>query len=71
VSGKGNRKDFWHELRSAWWKRYPWKLDDDKEPPTNDPDEMLRLASVEPDEAPTKKAVETQLTKVWFLHRCQ
>jgi hypothetical protein len=58
---RGNRQSFWHELRSRWWERYPWKLDDEQEPPTDDPVEMAKLASVEPGEECAKSLVEERL----------
>lgn len=68
---KGNRQGFWHNLYATWWQRYPWKLEDDKEPPTNDPDEMARLASVVPGEEGSKAAVKQRLTKVrWIFIHC-
>lgn len=67
ASSKGSRQGFWHELYSDWWKRYPWKLEDSQEPPTEDPDEMARLASVQPGEEPKKALVEQQLTNVGQL----
>jgi hypothetical protein len=72
---KGNRQNFWHELYSAWWIRYPWKLDDDDEPPTGDSDKMARLAAIAPGEEELKRCVEKRLTEVrlgfqTFVARC-
>ena len=61
---KGARQSFWHKLYTAWWQRYPWKLEDDEEPPTDNPSEMARLAEVASDEMDQKTAVEQQLTAV-------
>ena len=61
---KGTRHSFWHRLYNTWWQRYPWKLDDDKEPPKDDPDKMAQLASVAPGEESLKKEVEKRLTDV-------
>lgn len=61
---KGGCQILWHALWSAWWERFPWKLSDDDEPPTGDPDEMARLVSVELGEEDRKKAVEERLTEV-------
>jgi hypothetical protein len=61
---RGNRGSFWHELQCSWWDRYPWKLNDDQEPPTDDPEEMAKLASVEPDEEDKKALVEGELIDV-------
>lgn len=61
---KGSRQGFWHKFWSAWWQRYPWKLDDNEEPPTNNPEKMARLASVAPGEDVFKKEVEQQLMEV-------
>ena len=63
VTKKGQRQEFWHQLWSAWWERFPWKLEDDQEPPS-DPKEMKRLASVEPGEQNLKETVEKQLAEV-------
>jgi hypothetical protein len=60
---KGARQDFWHEFWTAWWERYPWRLPDDQEPPT-DPKEMEKLASVEHGEDELKKEVEERLSQV-------
>lgn len=64
ASKKGSRQTFWHKLYRAWWQRYPWKLEDDEEPPTDNPDEMAKLAEVSPGEEGQKKQVEQQLTEV-------
>ena len=64
ASKRGNRQGFWHELYRDWWERYPWKLNDEQEPPTDDPGEMAELASVEPGDEPTKAQVEERLTGV-------
>ena len=75
ASKKGNRQKFWHDLYSAWWLRYPWRLDDDKEPPVDDPEKMARLAAVAPGDKAQKALVEQRLTDVWlilylFMDRC-
>lgn len=61
---KGARKDFWHNLLASWWQRYPWRLEDDEEPPTGNTDEMASLAEVIPSEEDQKKLVEQKLTVV-------
>jgi len=61
---KGNRRTFWHGLFSAWWLRYPWGLDDDQEPPTDNSERMTRLASVGPGDQAKKAVVEKKLTAV-------
>ena len=61
---KGNRQKFWHALYRSWWQRYPWKLNDNEEPPTDDPGKMLSLASVAPGDQEQKKKTERQLTTV-------
>jgi hypothetical protein len=61
---KGGRQKFWHDLYCGWWQRFPWKLSDDEEPPTNDPEEMARLASVAPGDADLKAQVEKRLNDV-------
>lgn len=60
---KGSRRGFWHDLWSAWWERFPWKLNDEDEPPA-DPDELARLGEVTPDEEGLKKEVEAALADV-------
>jgi len=62
---KGGRQSFWHGLFSAWWRRFPWGLDDDREPPTDNPERMARLASVGPGDWAKKATVEKKLTDVW------
>ena len=52
---KGSRQSFWHRFYSTRWQQFPWKLDDNQEPPMNDPEKMARLASVAPGKE-TKKA---------------
>ena len=65
IAGKrGSRQGFWHRFYCTWWQRYPWKLGDDEEPPTNDPAKMTSLASVAPGEDVLKKAVERKLVGV-------
>lgn len=61
---KGARHGFWHRLYTTWWQRYPWKLDDNEEPPENDTDKMAQLGSVAPDEKDWKGKTEKQLTDV-------
>lgn len=61
---KGSRQNFWHKVHTGWWERFPWKLDDDNEPPTNDSAEMARLAEVAPGEEGQKEAVEKALQEV-------
>ena len=64
ASKKGNRQKFWHDLYSAWWIRYPWRLEDDKEPPVDDHEKMARLAAVAPGDEARKALVERTLTDV-------
>jgi len=64
ATGKGNRQKFWHGLFSAWWNRYPWRLADDQEPPTDNPEEMARLALAGPDDSAQKKLVVKTLEDV-------
>ena len=61
---KGNRRKFWHELFSAWWEQYPWRLTDDEEPPTDDPEEMASLALAGPNDSVQKGAVVKRLEGV-------
>ena len=56
--------DFWHRLRTGWWTRFPWKLNDDEEPPAGDVDEMTRLGSVAPGEQTKKGEVESLIHDV-------
>lgn len=62
--GKGRRGNFWTELFNGWWERYPWKLSDKEEPPTNDEEEMARLSEVGPGEIGLQNAVVKALTDV-------
>ena len=66
---KGRRQNFWYGFWAAWWQRYPWKLEDDQEPPKEDPEKMRRLASVAPGEEQDKKEVEQKLREVCRLTR--
>ena len=66
ASKKGNRQNFWHKVYSGWWERFPWKLEDDEEPPTDDPVEMARLAEVAPGEEAQKEVVEKSLQEVCY-----
>lgn len=45
LRGKSRRK-FWHELFEAWWQKYPWRLPETAEPPTNDLEKMRELSFV-------------------------
>ena len=65
---KGSRQKFWHALYSLWWQKFLWKLDDDQEPPTNDPAKMAQLAAVAPGEEGLKKQVEKRLTDVCWTN---
>ena len=64
AAGRGNRRKFWHDLFSAWWKQYPWRLADDEEPPANNPKEMARLALAGPDDLDQKGLVVKNLEDV-------
>ena len=64
---KGRRQNFWYSFWSAWWLRYPWRLDDSEEPPKDDPEKMTRLASVAPGEEKAKQEVEQRLREVCRL----
>ena len=61
---RGARQKFWYKFYCAWWQRFPWKLGDDEEPPTDNPEEMARLASVAPGDDERKRGVEESLTTV-------
>jgi len=56
--------NFAPSVYSAWWIRYPWRLDDDDEPPTDDLAKMAQLAAIAPGDEGAKKDVEQQLTGV-------
>jgi hypothetical protein len=58
ASKKGGRLHFWHGFYCGWWERFPWKLDDQEEPPQNNPEMMASLASVERGEDGRKKDIE-------------
>ena len=64
-----SRKGFWHQLFSAWWLRYPWKLGDDEEPLTLQA-ELTRLTAVGPGEQDAKKEIEQKLTEVRRIYIC-
>ena len=57
------RQQFWHRLFAEWWEKYPWRLKDHEEPPTNDHKKMLELASVGTDED-LKKEIEAKTRQV-------
>ena len=61
---RGNRQAFWHKFYCSWWQRYPWKLSDDEEPPTDNPARMANLAALAPGEENQKKEVERRLKEV-------
>lgn len=63
VTKKGSRQNFWYTLFAAWWILYPWKLDDNEEPPV-EPAKLARLGTVGPGEQDMKKEVERTLTEV-------
>lgn len=67
---KGSRQDFWHRLYSAWWLRFPWRLEDTREPPTDHPERMIRLAAVAPGDEAEKILVEEALTEVRLIFVC-
>ena len=58
-----SRLQFWHDFYSNWWKRYPWHLPDDEEPPTDDSKKMEELAHVGENEN-AKSKVEKKLRTV-------
>ena len=61
-----DRSQFWFEVFVAWWAKYPWRLPDDTEPPSNDPDKMAELAYTEDEDKKEKAQVEKALCKVSF-----
>jgi len=70
---KGSRRSFWHRLYASWWARFPWRLNDDEEPPTGDLDGMARLGAIAPGEQEEKSGVEQRVHDVsWvFLGFCR
>ncbi|KAF9777748.1 hypothetical protein BJ322DRAFT_1025590 [Thelephora terrestris] len=71
ASKKGSCHNFWHKLYRGWWERFLWKLNDNEEPPTNNPAQMATLAGVEPGEEAKKEEVEKNLQmhlKNWFIN---
>ena len=66
AAGKGNCQNFWHDLFSAWWKQYPWRLADNEEPPMENPEEMAKLALAGPNDSAQKKLVVNALEGVQF-----
>ena len=61
---KGARQNFWHQLFSGWWEHFPWRLNDDEEPPTDNAAEMARLQEASPGEETQKSEVERRLQEV-------
>jgi hypothetical protein len=61
---KGNRHNFWHKFYTGWWQRFPWKLGDGDEPPTDGLSAMAGLGSVAPGEQELKGEVEQRLNEV-------
>ena len=59
-----DRHQFWSALFSEWWKRYPWRLDDHEEPPTNNREKMKELAYARGEDKDAKSAVEKRLREV-------
>ena len=58
-----NRRQFWLKFYSSWWEKYPWRLVDDKEPPTDDAEKMKELSHVG-DDSLLKAEVEEKLRDV-------
>lgn len=71
VSLRGkSRHNFWHRVYNTWWERYPWRLPDDEEPPTHDPERMKEVSHVGGDEDREAKAeVEAKARKVSSFDR--
>lgn len=60
-----DRHEFWFKLFGEWWERYPWRLQDHEEPPTDDPERMAELAHVVSDEDKEEKGkVERRVREV-------
>lgn len=66
---KGSRVNFWHAVYTGWWARYPWKLEDEFEPPAEEA-KLTRLRTVAPGEEDLKKEVELKLTEVRRIYIC-
>ena len=71
VSLRGkSRHDFWHRVYSSWWEKYPWRLPDGDEPPTDNPGRMEELSHVGGDEDREAKAeAEAKVRKVSSFDR--
>ena len=68
VSLRGKcRVKFWFELFQAWWQKYPWRLPDNVEPPSDDPGKMMELARTGSGDEEEKRKVEEKLRSVSFL----
>lgn len=65
-----NHHQFWHTLFEEWWRRYPWRLPDHEEPPTEDVERMKELAApgVNEEEQHAKSKVEGKLRQVISSH---
>ena len=61
LRGKSHHQ-FWHKFFEVWWGRYPWRLNDDEEPPA-DPKMLQDLVHVGGD-AGKKAEVEASVRKV-------
>ena len=64
MTKRGSHQNFWHKFYCAWWHHYPWRLNNDEEPPVDNPTRIANLAAVVPGEESQKKEVEKQLTEV-------
>lgn len=61
-----DRGRFWLEFFGTWWEKYPWRLSDHTEPPSDDPEKMAELAFVGAEDLTAKANVEQQLDSVSF-----
>lgn len=60
-----SRHQFWLKVFNEWWKRYPWRLQDHEEPPTDNPEMMAELAlAVDASALEEKAAVEKRARDV-------
>ena len=67
ISLRGKKRaQFWDKLFERWWQTYPWRLADDEEPPTGDPEKMRVLSQVDGD-YDLKGSVEKKLRDVGIL----
>ena len=62
LHGKSHHQ-FWFKFFNEWWAKYPWRLPDNEEPPTDNLKKMEELAHIGGDEG-LKSIVEEKLHEV-------